>query len=84
MFDPAQVSSKMGPGDKMSVSFHKAKTEGGAPSFLSNASNAGMVPGGSPAPAPMPQMSAVSRPAVPGAPDHRALLVALMRRRLMR
>jgi hypothetical protein len=86
MFDPAEASSKMAPGDKVSMSFHKAKAEpgGAGGSFISNAANAGLVPGGAPAPMPqhMPQMLAVSHPAVP-AVDHRALLMARLRHKML-
>lgn len=82
MFDPAEVSSKIAPGDKLSMTLHKAKPEK-AGGFLANAQNAGLVPGGGGAPMPMPQMSAMSRPAVPGPLDHRALLLAHLRNRLM-
>lgn len=79
MFDPAAVSSRMSPGDKVSMTVHKAKAEPGG-SFLHNAQSAGMVPGGpSGAAVPhMPQMTAVSHPAVP---DHRAMLAMALRRR---
>lgn len=82
MFDPAHASSQMQPGDKMSVSYHKAKPEAGS-GFVDNAKAAGMIPGGqAPAapPAPMPQMLAASRPAVP---DHRAMLLQHLRRRML-
>lgn len=81
MFDPAQATARMNPGDKMSVSFHKAKPEASS-SFVDNAKSAGMVPGGQApaAPAHMPQMLAASHPAVP---DHRAMLLAHLRRRML-
>jgi hypothetical protein len=85
MFDPAAASARMNPGDKMSVSFHKAKAEPGG-SFVDNARSAGMVPGGPSNAAPpmpaqhlMPQLMAVSH----AVPDHRALLLAHLRRRMM-
>lgn len=81
MFDPAQVGSRMAPGDKVSMSFHKAKAEPGAPGFVANAQHAGLIPGGStPPPVRVPQMSAVSQPAVP---DHRAMLLAHLRQRML-
>lgn len=82
MFDPAAVSSRMSPGDKVSMTVHKAKAE--APgSFVSNAQSAGMIPGGGAGAAPhMPQMSAVSQPAVPGA-NVRALLINRLRQRML-
>lgn len=83
MLDPAAVLSRVSPGDKVSMTVHKAKAEpAGAPSFLANAQAAGRVPGGA-LPAQMPQMLAVSRPAVPGAVDHRALLLAHLRQRML-
>jgi hypothetical protein len=71
----------MNPGDKVNVSFHKAKAEPGS-SFVDKAKSAGMIPGGQApaAPALMPQMSAVSHPAVP---DHRAMLLAHLRQRML-
>lgn len=86
MFDPAAASARMNPGDKLNVSFHKAKPEPGGGSFVDNAQKAGMIPGGPQAAMPagpsahMPQMMAMSHPAVP---DHRALLMAHLRRRMM-
>lgn len=80
MIDPAQASARMQPGDKMSVSYHKAKAEEGSGTFVDNARKAGMIPGGAPAAPAMPQMQAVSQPAVP---DHRALLLAHLRHRMM-
>lgn len=83
MLDPAAVGSGLAPGDKVSISFHKAKAEPGAPGFVSNAQSAGLIPGGPTPPPPpvrVPQMSAVSQPAVP---DHRGLLLAQLRQRML-
>lgn len=82
MFDPEAASARMKPGDKLNVSFHKAKAEPGA-SFVDQARQAGMIPGGTQTPTPaahMSQMSAVSQPAVP---DHRALLLARLRHHML-
>jgi hypothetical protein len=86
MFDPAEVGSKLAPGDKVSMSFHKAKAEAPAGgSFVQRAQAAGMIPGGAPAaaapiPVPhMPQVAAVSHPAVM---NGRAMLLARLRNHL--
>jgi len=81
MFDPAQATARMQPGDKMSVSFHKAKPAESS-SFVDSAKSAGMIPGGQApvAPTHMPQMLAASHPAVP---DHRAMLLQHLRRRML-
>lgn len=86
MFDPAQLGSSLQPGDKISLTFHKAKAEPGGASFMDNARAAGAVPGGPGAS--MPAGPSATMPGLmsgaPGAgmPDSRSLLVAAMRRRL--
>lgn len=70
----------MSPGDKVSLTVHKAKAEPGG-SFVNNAQNAGLIPGGGAAPPQMPQMSAMSRPAAPV--DARALLLARLRQHML-
>lgn len=72
--DPAELGASLQPGDKISMTFHKAKAEPGAGgSFIDNARQAGMVPGGGPAAVPPSPMM--------GAPSSNALLVAALRRR---
>jgi hypothetical protein len=84
MFDLAAIGQQLQPGDKISLTFHKnqPKTAAGG-SFMDNAQQAGLVPGG-PA-ASMPAGPAASMPgmgAPPAGPDTHALLVAAMRQRM--
>jgi hypothetical protein len=85
----------MNPGDKMSVSFHKAKAEPGAPSFVQNAQAAGVIPStqnGGVVPSTganalaIPHMAGAApvAPHVPQMDPVRAMLIARMRARLGR
>lgn len=74
--DPAELGANLQPGDKISMTFHKAQPKPGAGgSFMDNAQRAGMVPGGQPAVAPAPM-------GMSPAPDSRMLLAAALRRRM--
>jgi hypothetical protein len=80
MFDPATLGSQLQPGDKSSMTFHRAKSDAGSGSFIQNAQNAGLVPNTQATPSPAGGAPAMA-PMGAGMPDQRALLVAAMRRR---
>lgn len=81
MFDPATLGSQLQPGDKISMTFHKAKSDAGSGSFIQNAQNAGLVPNTMATPAPVGGAPAMASAPMGGGVD-RGMLVAAMRRRL--
>lgn len=87
MLNLEELHQHLQPGDKMTMAFHKNPPE--KPSFMGNVQAQQAAPQ---APAPSPQMGAVSQPAVVGGhapsadqldPQQRAMMMQAMRQRLM-
>lgn len=80
--NPADLGIDLQPGDKISMTFHKAKAEPGS-SFVQNAQSAGVIPGGPAGTSSLaPTPGIASGPMAPPTLADHGMLVQRMRQRL--
>jgi hypothetical protein len=90
MFDPSTLGDSLKPGDKIALTFHKAKAEPGGPSFMDNvrsqqtqAPPAPPLPG--PSPLPLPSAGPMASPMQSAGVNplaHRLALLQAMKTRM--